>query len=165
MITEPVTMATDYVLAAACLWFAVTLPSRMGRYRLWFWAFLVTSLAAVLGGTAHGFWVLLGDYGEVVWTSTVVGIVASAVLLIPAGVRAAQRSDPGQDQRRPERLQWLERAVLVTLIALALLVLRVSIHQHLNHNDLYHVVQTGGLYCLARAARLDIHPEAAGRST
>jgi len=31
---------------------------------------------------------------------------------------------------------------------------RVSIHRYFNHNDLYHVIQAGALYCLYRAGAL-----------
>jgi len=30
----------------------------------------------------------------------------------------------------------------------------VGLHQHFNHNDLFHVIQIGGLYCFYRAGRL-----------
>ncbi len=33
-----------------------------------------------------------------------------------------------------------------------MLVAKLSLHQHVNQNDIYHVIQMGGLYCLYRGA-------------
>lgn len=65
-ISEPTTMLTDYALAGLCLYFAAALwnGSRQPggrRVVLWMAAFLVTALAALAGGTAHGFRLSLAD--------------------------------------------------------------------------------------------------------
>ena len=156
-------MLTDYVLALLCLWFAVSLPSTVRQARRWKMAFVVTALAAVLGGTAHGFRVPLGDSVIVVWILTVAGIVASAAFLITLGVRSAFQPEAGPDPARGDRLGWLRRAVAITLVAFALLVLGVSVHQHFNQNDLYHVIQMAGLYSLYRAAWLEPEVGVGGR--
>ena len=59
-ITEPVTMLTDYALAAASLYFAFLLARTLGprnRVSAWLWcaAFLTSAVAALLGGIYHGF--------------------------------------------------------------------------------------------------------------
>src|SRR2546422_3390223 len=59
-ITEPVTMLTDYALAAASLYFAYLLARILGprnRVSAWLWcaAFLASAIAALLGGIYHGF--------------------------------------------------------------------------------------------------------------
>src|SRR5262249_43586503 len=59
-ITEPVTMLTDYALAAASLVFAIFTARLIGprnRVSVWFWcaAFVTSGVAAALGGTYHGF--------------------------------------------------------------------------------------------------------------
>jgi hypothetical protein len=50
--------------------------------------------------------------------------------------------------------RWLKRAVAVSVAGLAVLVLKLAPHRHFNHNDLYHLIQMAGLYCLYRGAEL-----------
>ncbi len=47
---------------------------------------------------------------------------------------------------------WLVGAVLVSFLGAAAQVSGVSLHQHFNHNDLYHVIQMGGMYLFYRGA-------------
>src|SRR5213595_85845 len=59
-ITEPVTMLTDFALAAASLYFAFHLARILcprNRVSAWLWsaAFLASAVAALLGGIYHGF--------------------------------------------------------------------------------------------------------------
>ena len=150
-------MLTDYALAAVCLYFAAALwggSRRAGgrRVGLWIPAFLVTALAALAGGTAHGFRLSLGDRWDCVWSVTVWSIVASSGLLIAAGVRSVLRSEARDATDRSEGVRWLKRAVVVSLVGLAALVVKLTIHEHFNKNDLYHLIQMGGLYCLYRGA-------------
>ena len=149
LILEPVTMLTDYALAALCLWFAVALRHRS---KLWVAAFLVTAIAALLGGTAHGFRVPLGDHWQRVWDLTWWSIAIGSVLLIAAGTRSAIRRDATSDGARQEGLRWLKWAIAVSLVALLMLAAKLSLHQHFNENDIYHVIQMGGLFCLYRGA-------------
>ena len=156
-ITEPTTMLTDYALAGLCLYFAAALwsGSRQAggrRVVLWIAAFLVTALAAFAGGTAHGFRLSLGERWDSVWTITVWSIGASSVLLITTGVRSVLRSEARDARGRSEGIRWLKRGIVVSLIGLAVLVGKLSIHEHFNKNDLYHLIQMGGLYCLYRGA-------------
>ena len=163
-ITEPMTMATDYALAALCLVLAVHLWTLSRRVGLWIAAFLVTALAAILGGTAHGFRIPLGEHWQVVWTLTVWSIAAGSVLLVAAGVRSVLRSDASSEAKRREGIRWLKWAIAVSLAGLAVLVTKLSIHEHFNKNDLYHLIQMGGLYCLYRGAlRLHNLPSAISR--
>src|SRR5947199_8715793 len=58
-ITEPVTMLTDYALAAASLYFAYLLARILGprnRVSAWLWcaAFVASAVAALRGGIYHG---------------------------------------------------------------------------------------------------------------
>lgn len=149
-------MLTDYALAAMCVGFAIVLWRRarqLGRRRIGIWvvAFLVTAIAAALGGTAHGFREPLGTHWALVWRLTVASIAASSVALIAAGARSALRPEAADASARSEGLNWLKRGVIITLIALAVLVTKLSFHEHLNENDLFHLIQMGGLYCLFRA--------------
>ncbi len=156
-ITEPTTMLTDYALAALCLYCAVALwrGSRQAggrRVGLWLAAFLVTAFAALAGGTAHGFRLSLGDRWESVWMVTVWSIAASSILLITAGVRSVLRSQARDATERSEGIRWLERGIVISLVGLAVLVAKLSLHEHFNQNDLFHLIQMGGLYCLYRGA-------------
>lgn len=158
-ISEPTTMLTDYALGLACVYFASALFSRSRRtggrrVGLWMAAFSVTALAALAGGTAHGFRVPLGERWELVWAVTVWSIAASSSLLIAAGVRSVLRSEARNASERSDGIQWLKRGIVASLVGLVVLVSKLSIHQHFNHNDLYHVIQLGGLYCLYRGAFL-----------
>lgn len=154
-LTEPTTMLTDYALAALCLFFAARLrsgpPASVG---LWIAAFAVTAFAALAGGTAHGLRVPLGEHWGVVWDVTVAGIALGSFLLIAASVRSILRSEARGPSSRRAGIAWLKRALVVTLLGLAALVAKLSVHEHFNQNDLYHVVQMVGLFFLYRGARL-----------
>lgn len=49
---------------------------------------------------------------------------------------------------------WLVGGVLLSFFAAAVQVSGVSLHRHFNHNDLYHVIQMGGMYLFYRGALL-----------
>ena len=76
-ITEPVTMLTDYALAAMAAFLAVLLlrAHRLNRQTsVWLWAgaFVATAVAAIIGGTSHGFTLLVSDPTKVaLWKATV----------------------------------------------------------------------------------------------
>jgi hypothetical protein len=156
IVTEPATMLTDYALTLICALFALRLHrGSEGRgVGLWVAAFTVTAFAALAGGTAHGFRVPLGENWIVVWRITVVSIALGSALLIAAGTRSVMRPRAEDAGARREGFLWLKRAIGVSLAALAALVLKLAPHRHFNHNDLYHVIQMGGLYCLYRGALL-----------
>ena len=158
-VTEPMTMVTDYLLAGECVFFGLSLLARSrragrGSVGLWVAAFAVITLAALAGGTAHGFRLYLGANGSVVWTVTMWSIGAGAVLLLLAGLRSALRPEPGAQKDRKAGASWLKKGVLVSAIGIALMVTKVSLHPHFNQNDLYHVVQMVGLYCFYRGGLL-----------
>ena len=157
-VTEPATMLTDYALTLLCAFFAFSLHRRSEdrKLGLWLTAFSVTALAALAGGTAHGFRVPLGENWSTVWTITVASIAVGSGLLIAAGIRSVLRPDATDQTARREGILWLKRAIGVSLAGLTVLILKLSPHPHFNHNDLYHVIQMGGLYCLYRGA-LSLH--------
>jgi hypothetical protein len=47
---------------------------------------------------------------------------------------------------------WLVGGVLVSFLAAAIQANEIALHQHFNHNDLYHVIQMGGMYLFYRGA-------------
>jgi hypothetical protein len=156
IVTEPATMLTDYALALMCALFALRLHrgSEGRSVGLWVAAFSVTAFAALAGGTAHGFRLPLGESWSLVWWVTVLSIAFGSSLLVAAGTRSAMRPQAVDERVRREGILWLKRAIAVSLAALAMLLLKLAPHRHFNHNDLYHVIQMGGLYCLYRGAVL-----------
>ncbi len=75
-IAEPVTLLTDYALGAFGLFLSLRLARRARRtgqqsILLWAGALAAMALAAVLGGTYHGFGPRLGARaGAVLWAAT-----------------------------------------------------------------------------------------------
>ena len=53
---------------------------------------------------------------------------------------------------RARSVPWLAGGVLVSFLAAAVQVNEIAFHQHFNHNDLYHVIQMGGMYLFYRGA-------------
>jgi len=89
-ITEPMTMATDFVLAMLCFLLGSILV-HTGRKQnsvaitLWGAAFFTTALAAATGGTSHGLALYLGAEGQaVLWKATVYSVGLGSLLLLSA---------------------------------------------------------------------------------
>lgn len=203
-IHEPMTVATDAMLAALGAWFGLRLlglsaRTRQRSIRWWAWAFWATALAALAGAVAHGWPHLLGDGGgQLVWKTTVYSIgIASFCFL--AGTGRALLSPAasswlsgaaflklcvylwwmsGHDEfryviydyapslfvvfllslylwrrRYEESGAWISAGVLVSFAGAAVQASGWSLHQHFNHNDLYHVIQMAGLALLYGGAR------------
>jgi hypothetical protein len=90
VINEPVTLATDYLLALVTGGAGVLTLGLAGRQhsrRCWAVAFLALALGAALGGTYHGFGI------ELLWRPTVlaVGVAAAAMLAGSAFATTAGR--------------------------------------------------------------------------
>ena len=85
MIHEPMTLATDYLLALACGCFSLLL-FRMKSAATGWWcvAFAVVAVAALVGGTSHGF---PGLYPTLLWKTTLVAAgAASCAMVIATGI-------------------------------------------------------------------------------
>jgi hypothetical protein len=87
-IAEPATTVTDYMIAATAWWFALRLftstEQRLVR-RLWGAGFAFIGLAALLGGTSHGFAPYLDDLQFFyLWKATVY-VVGLSMLFAVAG--------------------------------------------------------------------------------
>jgi hypothetical protein len=121
---------------------------------LWVAAFAITAVAALAGGTAHGFRLYLGAHWSVVWTVTLWSIGAGALLLLLAGLRSVLRPETGAQKDRKAGASWLKKGIVVSAIGIVLMASKVSLHPHFNQNDLYHVVQMAGLYCFYRGGLL-----------
>ncbi|PLX85689.1 MAG: hypothetical protein C0617_03130 [Desulfuromonas sp.] len=95
-IHEPMTLATDLLLAALVLWFAARLfrEARDGGQRsvlLWGAAFVASALAAAAGGVVHGFTDQLGPLQGGLWKVTVYSVGLASLLLVSASSYAAAR--------------------------------------------------------------------------
>jgi hypothetical protein len=180
VIAEPMTVLTDYALAAVSVWLAL----RSVKYsRYWALAFFALATAALLGGTWHGFvkshllWkattlsVGVASFGMVVGSALaatsgialrllvgfaaikllaytvwmlghddfiwVIADTASALLIV--GVLHAWRLNG-----------WMLAGVAVSILAGLAQASGLALHQHFNHNDLYHVIQIGALLLFYR---------------
>jgi hypothetical protein len=156
------TMATDYLLVVFCLFLGLSLwkkagPSKPKAVVLWIGAFFVTAWAALVGGTAHGFKLYLGETGHAtVWSTTLVSIGFSAAFLIAAGLVSGFRPTTTSKEKRKTGHRSLKRAIAVTVIGLVIQQSGLGLHVHFNHNDIYHIIQMVGLYYLYRGA-LNLH--------
>ena len=89
-ISEPATMATDYLLAVAGGFFAARLWRASRRHRSaaagwWSAAFVTMALGAAAGGTHHGFAEPLGEAGRwLTWRLTLYLLAATSFLLVAA---------------------------------------------------------------------------------
>jgi hypothetical protein len=87
----------------------------------------------------------------VLWTLTVAAIGASAALAIAASVRSFQRAYLPAVSRDSARRLW-QTGVFVSLAGVAVQQSNWGLHQHFNHNDIYHLIQIVGLYYFYRFA-------------
>ena len=91
MISEPVTLVTDYLLAILTLFLAWRLRARADgqRARLaWALAFLALGTGAALGGTWHGFTMIDASLRVVLWKTTVLAIGIASAAMIFGSARA-----------------------------------------------------------------------------
>jgi hypothetical protein len=182
-ITEPTTMLTDYLLGALGVWLGWRLVRggrEAGEASRLFWgiSFLAMAMAAIAGGTSHGFSSYLGGVeGTWLWKLTVFSIGLAGAAMLTAAVMArligaARVAALGLVVAKlAVYLAWMSvhddfrfviydyvPAMLAVVILLALpgrhaaAVQRsgFSLHRHFNHNDIYHVIQMVGLYVLYR---------------
>ncbi len=94
-ITEPMTMVTDYLLGTLAFVLAMRLlgdaaSGQQWSGRLWAAAFVMTAVAAFVGGTYHGFiqW-MPGLAGRALWKVTLVATGIGSACLLAAAVTAA----------------------------------------------------------------------------
>src|SRR5262245_24991177 len=105
MISEPITMMTDYLLGGAAIVFAVSLRSRASSsvsIPLWITGFATAAGAAIIGGTFHGF----ASYQSAglhksLWDVTMLLIGATAAFMISAAIG-------GSLQKHAENTRWLK---------------------------------------------------------
>lgn len=109
-ITEPMTMVTDYILGTLALVLALRLfgdasAGSQTSGRLWAWAFVMTAVAAFVGGSYHGFIQMIpAATGRALWKLTLVATGVGSACLLAAAVMAATAGS-------------VRRALLVVVIA------------------------------------------------
>ena len=149
-ITEPTTLATDYVLAAISIGFGVVLL-RQRTHRgtlLWSIGFLCLAAAGITGGSFHGFRLMMSDSNHrSLWNITMLLIGASAAFMI-SGALTGPLSRYGKNTR------WHAAGLLVSMVGLVIQQGHVSPHPSFNHNDLFHCVQIVALWCFYRGAKM-----------
>ena len=95
MITEPSTLATDYMLGTLCAALAWRLRTKAGganrrAMRFWALALAATALGSFAGGTYHGFnTVLPATLARAIWAVTTIVVGLAACLLLSATLTAA----------------------------------------------------------------------------
>ena len=203
-IAEPTTTVTDYLITGVAWWLGarlVRLEEHALVRRLWAAGFFFIGLAALFGGTSHGFAPHLDPLQLFyLWKATVYSVGLSMLFAVAgtiagAGISPAARGvlhglnlaafavyawwmiDHGDfiyviyhyvpamfsvaliqayeyRNRRAASAPWLVGGVLVTLMGAVVQRSGFTLHPHFNHNDLYHLIQVGGLLLLYRGAVL-----------
>jgi len=161
-ITEPMTMLTDYVITAQCAAYAASLAKKTpqasrGSAKWWTAAFGATALAALAGGSAHGFRAHLGDdLGPLAFRITNSLVASSALATAVAVFRSLRKPRAPQGPPRQEGHRWLLRGGIATGAGLALLAgfnaLKWAPHEHFDQNVIYHLIQSAGLHSFYRGA-------------
>lgn len=97
-ISEPMTLITDYVLAAVTAWLAVLLfrnsESQTSR-KCWAIAFCALALGAFLGGTWHGFL-----QNDILWKATVLSVGVATFGMIVGSAHATLGGSAFREQLR-----------------------------------------------------------------
>jgi len=183
-IHEPMTLATDYALAAVTGWLSVLLfRSTQRSQRFWAIAFAALALGAFLGGTWHGF-----VQSNLLWKATVLSVGVASFGMVVGSANAATRGkllpilaaiklaiysgwmlfndafifvvvDTAIAFAVVAALHlwkwngWIVAGIAVSIVAALVQASGLALHQHFNHNDLYHVIQIAAMALLYRGAR------------
>ncbi len=205
MLTELATMLTDYGLGILCAlfgWWLWNTKEASANTSVMYWAIGMGALAvaAFVGGTVHGFSLVLAEgvlhglwkgaaFGVGLasfcfWTGTMIASVARPIrhwLIVAGAVQFAwyvvwmATHDEFRSViynygltlavillvhiyqgvvRKSSSAGWMVAGILVTFLASLVQQSGLSLHPSFNHNDLYHVIQMGGMALLYRGASL-----------
>jgi len=204
-LSEPMTMITDYLLGGWTFYLAFKLIRKGMRVSqrsiiLWGLSFVATGIAALIGGTSHGFALYFGTMTKaVIWTATLISIgfaslflLSSAIITtfkkplrdwliaattlkfilfavwivshsefkyviydyVPAMIAVLTVHVYGKYSRGDKSAVWIISGILVSFGAAAVQQSGFALHEHFNHNDLYHVIQMGAIYMLFKGGIL-----------
>ena len=146
MITEPITLITDYLLSASSATFAILTFRLRSSHRampLWILAFTCAAIAALSGGTFHGFKEYFSPpAGKSLWDTAMIFIGGTAAFLIAATIISSLR-----DRKQPY-VHWLKRGLTVSVLGFAFQKIGWAPTSSFNHNDVYHLTQIAGFWCL-----------------
>ncbi len=183
MISEPMTLATDYLLGGVSAWLAF---KTFTISRFWALGFLALALAAFLGGTWHGF-----VQSDALWKATVIAAGVASFSMLMGSAFAVTRgialhaltalatlkllaytawmlahdnfvwvvADTGISLAIIALLYlwrcngWMLAGVAVSVAAGAAQASGLALHRHFNHNDLYHLIQIAALLLFYRGIR------------
>ncbi|MCH8305549.1 MAG: hypothetical protein IIB94_10520 [Candidatus Marinimicrobia bacterium] len=204
-LSEPMTMITDYLLGGWTFYLAFKLIRKGMRVSqrsiiLWGLSFVATGIAALIGGTSHGFALYFGTMTKaVIWTATLISIgfaslflLSSAIITtfkkplrdwliaatalkfilfavwivshsefkyviydyVPAMIGVLTVQVYGKYSRGDKSAVWIISGILISFGAAAVQQSGFTLHEHFNHNDLYHVIQMGAIYMLYKGGIL-----------
>lgn len=180
MISEPVTLITDYLLAAVSAWLAFR---TLKISSFWALGFLALALAAFLGGTWHGF-----VQSDALWKATLLASGLASFAILVGSALAVTRGLPLQLlvalagikfalysawMLAHDEFIWVVVDTALSLALLALLYLwryngwmlagvavsaaagavqasGFALHRNFNHNDLYHLIEIAALLLFYR---------------
>jgi hypothetical protein len=180
---EPMTVISDYALAAVSAFLGLKL---IPHSKFWALAFLAIALAALLGGTWHGFW-----QNEVLWKATTLsvgvasfGMVAGSSIAVTTGrlqaalivLAVVKLGAYTLWMLRHDDFIWVVADTASALLIVGVLYLwrfngwmlagvavsvlaglaqasGLRLHEHFNHNDLYHVIQTAAMLAFYRGLK------------
>jgi len=100
-------------------------------------------LAASVKLVVYSVWMMSHDSFLFVIAEYGISLLLVLTIKVAAQIRG---SDPSA--------KWIIAAIAVAMIAAGIQGSKIRLHQHFNHNDLYHVIQVGSLYLFYRGARL-----------
>ncbi len=149
-ISEPVTMLTDYALAAASCFFSLSIFRNLNVKNrvtglLWSLGFMAAGAGAFIGGTYHGFALEIEPQQlRWLWNITVFSLGAAGGFIISAIHTAVVRR---------VNAKWLVAGALLTGCGYLVQLTGFRSHLPFNHNDIYHVIQIAALYLLFMGAR------------
>lgn len=91
MLAEPMTVATDWLLALVVGYWALKLwPRPQASSRWWAMAFAASALAAAVGGAAHGFAPYLSPLGkQLIWKVTVMSVGLASLCMLAGAARVS----------------------------------------------------------------------------
>ncbi|WP_455388256.1 DUF6962 family protein [Petrachloros mirabilis] len=124
--------SASFVLLTGTLW-ACVLPS-VRRF---------LSLIPTVQLMVYALWMVTHDDFRYVIYNYAFTYLSILGLQLHAGATQGARSAP-----------WLVGGVLVSFVAAGVQANEMALHRHFNHNDLYHVIQMGGIYLFYRGAHL-----------
>jgi hypothetical protein len=183
-IHEPMTLATDYLLTIAAAVFAIRLWRTNRQWALAFLFTAAGSFfggtyhgfAPVVGVlTANVLWKLtvfsigLASFFLVLGSGRALLLVALVKLIVYMSWMTVHSEfvwvviDYGiallivgvvQLVRRGPSTPWVIGSIVVSVLGALVQMSRLTLHEHFNHNDLYHVIQLVALWLLYRGGRL-----------